>query len=166
MKNIYLCGFMGCGKSTVGRLAAKYLSMKFADMDDYIEKKCGMAIPEIFEQRGEQEFRQMETQTLRELAGTTGFVIATGGGTMVNPLNAQIAGQNGTVLFLDIPFELCYERISQDPNRPLVQANSKRGLLEIYNSRVPLYRENAAFCVDASHSPQIIARKIKELVNA
>lgn len=163
MKNIYLCGFMGCGKSTVGRLAAKQMSMKFLDLDEYIEKKYGCTIPEIFEQRGEQAFRALETETLRELATTSGYIIATGGGTMVNPLNAEIAKQNGSIVFLDLPFDTCYERIAGDSHRPVVQANSRAGLLEIFNYRVPLYRAHATYSVDASQSPQMISKAVKQL---
>lgn len=163
MKNIYLCGFMGCGKSTVGRLAAKQMSMKFLDLDEYIEKKYGCTIPEIFEQRGEQAFRALETETLRELATTSGYIIATGGGTMVSPLNAEIAKQNGSIVFLDLPFDTCYERIAGDSHRPVVQANSRAGLLEIFNYRVPLYRAHATYSVDASQSPQMISKAVKQL---
>lgn len=163
MKNIYLCGFMGCGKSTVGRLAAKQMSMKFLDLDEYIEKKYGCTIPEIFEQRGEQAFRALETETLRELATTSGYIIATGGGTMVSSLNAEIAKQNGSIVFLDLPFDTCYERIAGDSNRPVVQSNSRAGLLEIFNYRVPLYRAHATYSVDASQSPQMISKAIKQL---
>ena len=79
---VYLCGFMGCGKSTIGRLLAKKLGREFVDLDDYIVQREGMSIPQIFEQRGENYFREVEAVALSELSAAAG-VVATGGGTLL-----------------------------------------------------------------------------------
>ena len=81
-KNIILCGFMGGGKTTVGRRLAQKAHMEFIDMDDYIEQREGRTITDIFAQDGEETFRRMETDAARELAGRRGLVIAAGGGTL------------------------------------------------------------------------------------
>lgn len=78
MRNVVLCGFMGCGKTTVGRQLAALSGRRFVDMDEYIEQQAGMAVSEIFRQYGEDDFRRRERETCRALAGQTGLVIARG----------------------------------------------------------------------------------------
>ena len=104
---VFLCGFMGCGKSTIGRLAAKKLGCGFCDTDELIVEKLGMSIPEIFEQKGEPFFRQQEAETVQSL-GLKKTVVSTGGGALLNDTTAEVAKNNGTVIFLDVPFEVCY----------------------------------------------------------
>lgn len=87
--NIVLSGFMGSGKTTVGRRLAAALDMQFVDMDLYIEKKTGMTVKEIFAEYGELHFRALETETVKELAQSNHFVIATGGGTLMQPQNVE-----------------------------------------------------------------------------
>lgn len=121
---VYLCGFMGCGKSTIGRLLAKKLGREFVDLDDYIVQREGMSIPQIFEQRGENYFREVEAVALSELSAAAG-VVATGGGTLLKKENGDCAKSMGTVVFIDAPFDICYERIKGDKNRPIAY-NSTR----------------------------------------
>lgn len=163
-KTVFLCGFMGCGKSTVGRLLAKKLGCDFTDMDRYIEKLQGMPIPQIFAEKGEMYFRSAETDAIRELSAKSG-VIACGGGAMLRKENADIANGAGTVVFIDIPFENCYVRISGDRNRPLVMNNTKEELNFIYDERAPIYRENSALTVSGEGSPDDIAERIISLLN-
>ena len=89
--NIVLSGFMGSGKTTVGRRLAAALDMQFVDMDLYIEKKTGMTVKEIFAEYGEPHFRALETETVKELAQSNHFVIATGGGTYVHDIPGGVA---------------------------------------------------------------------------
>ena len=103
---IYLCGFMGCGKSTVGKLLAQKLGMRFTDLDDYIESSAGMSIPDIFSEKGEPYFREKEAQAVKELSAENS-VVACGGGTIINDNSARIARENGPVIFLDLPFGDC-----------------------------------------------------------
>ncbi len=144
---LFLCGFMGCGKSAVGRRLAKALGAEFIDMDAYIVKKAGMPIPEIFEKLGEPAFREMETRAIREMGGREPLIVATGGGALLRPENAALANQVGKVLFLDVPFPVCYRRIRGDQNRPLVVQNSRKGLEQIYRTRKPLYQAAATITV-------------------
>ena len=161
---IYLCGFMGCGKSTVGKLLAKKLGMSFTDLDSYIETKENMSIPEIFASKGEPYFRKAETKAVEELAYRNNAVIACGGGTILNDKSAKTASECGTVIFLDVPFESCYSRIKGDTNRPLVMNNSKDELNEIFCKRHEIYLRNSDFCVNAENQPAQICLDIAELV--
>lgn len=164
-KTIYLCGFMGCGKTTIGVKLSKMMGRSFVDMDDYIEKKHHLTIPEIFAQVGEQTFRQYETEAIQELSHQGNLVVATGGGAMTIERNGTLAKQNGIVLFLDAPFEDCYHRIAGDSNRPNAHSRTKKELLELYQARYPLYQKNSSYTVDASDSPLMIANRILQLYN-
>ena len=163
MKAVYLCGFMGCGKSTIGKILARKCGCGFFDMDDYIVEREGMKIPQIFAEKGEKYFRDTETEAIRELAQKSG-VIACGGGAMLKKENAEIANESGTVVYIDVPFETCYSRISGDTNRPLVMNNTKDGLEEIYKNRVSVYDANSAVTVSGEGSPEEIACRIAEIV--
>ena len=140
-RSIYLCGFMGCGKSHIGRLLAEQKGMPFADLDDFIVEKEGRTIPEIFEQSGEPYFRQLEADCIKELEG--GYVVATGGGTLINESTAEYANAHGITVFLDAEFELCYGRIKDDTNRPLVVNNTEEQLREIFGKRREIYKKHS-----------------------
>ena len=163
MKPVFLCGFMGCGKSTAGKLLAKKLECGFTDMDDYIIEKQGMSIPQMFAEKGEEFFRTAETEAVKELASANG-VIACGGGAMLKKINSEIANENGVVVYIDIDFESCYERIKDCTNRPIVANNTKEQLKAIYDGRVPVYKEHSALSVDGNGTPQEIAEKIAALL--
>lgn len=156
---VFLCGFMGCGKSTVGKLLAKKLGCGFVDMDEYIVEKQGMSISQMFAEKGEDYFRNAETEAVKELSEKSG-VIACGGGAMLRKVNADIANSAGTVVFIDVPFERCYARISGDKNRPIVANNTKEELGLIFEGRAPVYKENSALTADGSGSPEEIAERI------
>lgn len=163
MKSVYLCGFMGCGKSTIGKILARKCGCGFIDMDDYIVDREGMTIPQIFAYKGEKYFRDTETAVIGELAKKQ-CIIACGGGAMLKKENADIASENGIIIYIDIPFEACYERIAGDRNRPLVMNNSKEQLEEIYNGRVPIYKENSTAAVDGLGSADEVAARILDAV--
>ena len=164
MKAIYLCGFMGCGKSTVGKLLAARLGMSFTDMDTYIEQQQCMTIPQIFEKYGEEHFRQLETNVIREL-GEKGGIIACGGGAMLKEINAQTAAELGTVIYIDTPFDICYDRVSGDNNRPIAAANTKESLNELYSKRKPVYQAHSSAAVDGTGSPTEIAGRISAITD-
>lgn len=164
MKSIFLCGFMGCGKSTIGKLLAEMLNCEFFDMDEYIVHKEKKQIPEIFAEKGEQYFRETETAVIKELSKANG-VIACGGGAMLKKENSEIASENGIVVYIEAPFELCYSRISGDKNRPIVMNNTKEELNFIYDSRIPLYKEHSSVTVSGNGTPKEIAETIAKIVN-
>ncbi len=158
---IYLCGFMGCGKTTIGKKLAELCGCSYSDMDELIVKKAGMTIPEIFEKYGEPRFREMETELINELGSFNG-VVSCGGGAMLNDTNGEIARKNGVVIFLDVPFITCYHRISGDPNRPIAANRTRAQLEELYNERYPKYKKNATVSVPCQGGPLGIAKMIKK----
>ena len=99
MRPIFLCGFMGCGKSTVGKILAKKMGCQCVDLDKYIEGTAGMSIPEIFDKYGEEHFRKLETEALAAFADIGG-VVATGGGALLSEQNGEVAKKSGMVVFI------------------------------------------------------------------
>ena len=159
---IYLCGFMGCGKSRIGRELAKKTGMRFADLDEFIVEHEKMPIPEIFERFGEPHFRELEAKYIREMPDNS--VVALGGGAIINENTAKTAKQTGKVVFLDADFETCYGRIKNDSNRPLAYNNPKEKVRELFDTRRPIYTERADIITDADGTPiQIIERIRKSL---
>lgn len=157
---VFLCGFMGCGKSTIGRLAAKKLGCGFCDTDDLIVRTLDMTIPDIFAQKGEPFFRKTEAEIVKSLCGKT-TVAACGGGAMLNPDTAKAAKESGSaVIFLDVPFEMCYERIKDDTNRPIVMNSTKEELKKLYNDRRSIYISNSTIRLECCGSPVEIAEQI------
>ncbi len=164
MKPVYLCGFMGCGKSHIGRMLSKECCAVFIDLDRYIVDKEKMRIPEIFEKYGEPYFRELEAKYIKNFKGRT--VVATGGGAILRDETALFARQQGTVIFLDVPFKVCYERIKGDENRPIVVNSTKEQLEELYNKRYPIYKQNSNFTVDAKKSDKEIVADIMAILDS
>ena len=160
MKNIYLCGFMGFGKSHIGRLLAKMLGCTFADLDKYIEEKEGRSIPDIFANEGEAYFRTLESRYIKEMPENS--VVATGGGAIINPDTAKTAREKGIVVFLDADFSVCYGRIKGDTHRPLVVNNTKEQLEALFNKRREIYKKNSSVTVNANRKDKDIAGEIIE----
>ena len=160
---VFLCGFMGCGKSTVGALLAKNLGCQLVDTDELIVRREGMTIPEIFAKKGEPYFRGLEKQTVSELSGGKA-VVSCGGGTMLSDENAAAAREKGTVVYIDTSFESCYDRIKDDSNRPVAASRTKEQLLDLYNTRAVIYRKNSDCAVNGEGSPMEIAAEIQKTV--
>jgi shikimate kinase len=122
---IYLVGFMGSGKSTVGRSLAHRLGWSFFDLDAEIERAENMTIAEIFAARGESEFRRIEAemvvQHVRWIERGRPAVVALGGGAFANPATRQLLSDNGVTVWLDCPFETVARRVARDPSRPLAR---------------------------------------------
>ena len=154
---------MGCGKSHIGRRLSKKLNMPLVDLDEYIVQKEKRSIPEIFEQSGEPYFRQLEADCLKELSD--GYIVATGGGTLINENTAKYANMHGVTVFLDAIFPVCYGRIKNDTNRPLVVNNTKEQLEAIFNTRRKIYKAHSAVTVRAAGTGSAITadviRKVK-----
>ncbi len=143
-RNVILIGFMGCGKTTLGRSLACKLGFRFIDTDDLIVQKTGHPIAQIFENEGEPAFRLLETGLLRELAGITGAVISTGGGIVTVPENIPLLKSLGYVIFLNVPEKNLFERISRNHDRPLLRtANPRKTVQDLLAARLPLYEQAA-----------------------
>ena len=166
-KNIILCGFMGCGKTTVGRALAQKTGYRFVDMDGLIEKRQGKSVSEIFAQEGEAAFRRMETEIARELSAQSRLVVAAGGGALLNPENAALFRESGVIVLLDLPVEVLQERLKDDTNRPLLQRPGRNAVIrELYEKRIPLYRAAADLSVRADFPPGEAADRILATVLA
>ncbi|MFJ7953425.1 shikimate kinase [Lysinibacillus sp. NPDC096418] len=140
MRKIYLVGFMGCGKSALGRRLSYLLKLPYYDMDHEIVRQQGMTIPEIFEKYGETRFREIETEFLENFRDEA-CIISTGGGVAIKEENRKIMRRSGLVFFLDASFADIYKRIQHDLNRPIVQSSTKEELEELYHYRRKFYRE-------------------------
>lgn len=162
--NIILCGFMGCGKSSVGRRVAKLMDRRFCDLDNYIEEKAGMTVTEIFAKEGEAGFRAREAQAVEEVASQKGMVIASGGGTVLAQRNVDAFHKHGgKILFLDVPVAALQERLKNDKRRPLLQVPDRRKVIaELYEKRCPLYRAAADLVVDGGAPAVVVARRVVE----
>lgn len=157
-KTIFLCGFMGCGKTTVGRELAKRLSCRFVDLDELIVETDGRPIPDIFSQSGEGYFRELETKLIKEF--DSGAVVALGGGAVLKKENTDAIKRIGVLVFIDTDFDICFGRISGDKNRPLAANSEREELLQRYNSRLPIYSSVGDMTVSGSGSPEDIASEI------
>ncbi|WP_102691370.1 shikimate kinase [Rummeliibacillus pycnus] len=142
MRKVYLVGYMGSGKSAIGRRLSYFLRMPYYDMDKEIVRREKMTIPEIFERKGEAYFRKIETEFLRDFRDEF-CIISTGGGVAVNAENRKIMRQTGLVLFLDATFPDIWKRIHKDKNRPIVQRSTKQELEELFYQRRKHYKSAA-----------------------
>ena len=145
MRNIVLMGFMGAGKSTIGRKLAKAMNLKFIDTDEYIEKEQGRKISDIFTEEGEAAFRDMETALLRSLQeNREGVVLSIGGGMPVREENRKLLRNLGTVVYLNTSKEEIIRRVSGDKNRPLLQGGDlEEKVTKLMTARGQIYKETA-----------------------
>ncbi len=163
--NIVLCGFMGCGKSTVGRCLAAMTGRLFVDTDAYIEQREGRTVSELFAVYGEEGFRRRERLAAAELAARPELVIATGGGTVLDPASAAALRAGGQVVLLDTPLECIFLRLAGDTTRPLMQ-NGHAAAEALYRARMPAYRAAAhrVVAVTPQDTPdQVAARVLRQL---
>lgn len=159
--NIVLCGFMGCGKSTVGKKLSQMTQMEFVDMDGYIEKRAGMKIPDIFEKHGEGFFRDLEHEAAVELSQRGGYVVATGGGALTFQRNVDAFKEGGVIVLLDTPLRVLQLRLKNDRNRPLLQRPDRfRFIRELRQKRMPLYRRAADVVIPTKGSPNAVCRQV------
>lgn len=160
---IYLTGFMGSGKSTVGPLVGARLGRRFLDLDDLIAERAGRAIPAIFEAEGEAGFRRREADALRAVSREDGrAVVATGGGTLVQEENLERARASGTVVYLHAPAAVLTERLrdtaaerpllQSEGGRPLAGAALARRIETLLAERRPFY-QHAHVTIDTAEAP-------------
>lgn len=120
MKNIVLIGFMGTGKTVVGRILARRLGLGFVDTDEEIERAAGKTIPEIFKRYGVTRFRSEEALVIKKLSARRKLVIATGGGAVLDPENVRALKENGVLILLRSTPEIVHSRVKSGRNRPLL----------------------------------------------
>lgn len=148
-KNIILIGFMGSGKSVLGKLLARELNYSFIDCDSEIEAQERLSISDIFAKYGEEHFRRLETQMLKQLCGLDGAVISTGGGAVTIDNNIPILKEGGIVVFLNASADEIASRLVDDTTRPLLQCEDKlQRINNILDKRIPLYRQTAHIIIN------------------
>lgn len=162
---IFLVGFMGCGKSTVGRALAEELGWRFVDLDEDIEKQQGCSIAEIFDRSGEPAFRMMETAALRNMVHVIEHgrphVVALGGGAFLQEQNRELVNAKGVSIWLDAPLEVVQRRVAGLEHRPL--ARDPKRFRELYDARLAGYAR-AEYRIDARGDDSADAvRQILEL---
>ena len=150
MKNIVLIGFMGSGKTAVGRILAEKLNAEFVDMDDLIEKEQKMSISEIFSCFGEKRFRELEKEMAGRVSQGKNQVIATGGGVVLSSENMANLRKNGVIIWLAVSPEAVLRRTHSDESRPLLRVSSpEKKIRELLEFREPFYAK-ADFKVETS----------------
>ncbi len=149
--NIVLIGFMGSGKSSIGRRVATRLGFQFLDTDALLVEREGREIAEIFEQDGESRFRDLETSVLGSLGVRDRCVISTGGGVILREENRALLRELGLVVWLTASDDVIYERVSRTDKRPLLRtADPRATVTQLFAARRPLYEAAAEFTLDTS----------------
>jgi len=151
---------MGSGKTSVGKTLARYLHKDFVDIDSVIEKELGASINDIFKDKGEEYFRELEQKCINEITQKKGQVIATGGGL---PIHSTIA-EKSLIIYIDADFDVILNRLSQKEHakRPLLQDEKRaRGL---YKERINRYKELATLSVDANQKIQVFIHVIVDFI--
>lgn len=149
--NLVLVGFMGSGKSSIGRAAAHRLGFQFVDTDALVIERAGLEISEIFARHGEDHFRDLETRVIESLSPFTRYVIATGGGAVLREQNRQLLRELGYVVLLTASPEIIYERVGRSTKRPLLQtADPKAVIARLLAERAPAYDATAHLTIDTS----------------
>ena len=150
MSNVILIGYMGCGKSTVGIRLSYRLKMPYVDTDKLIEKQQGTTICCIFKQKGEEAFRDMETECLKDLFDNRqDYVISVGGGLALRQKNRDLMAQLGKVIYLRAKPETIYDRVKGDTARPLLQCdNPEERIRQMLEVRGPVYESAAQIVID------------------
>ena len=163
---IYLVGFMAAGKTTIGRLLAEHLGWSFVDLDQDIEAQQNLTIAEIFEARGEAEFRRIENdalaQRVRAIERGTATVVALGGGAFAQEANFQLVSDHGIAIWLDCPAETAWQRVAQTSHRPL--ARDQKKFLELYAARRDFYARADGRIAITSDDPAIAVDAILALL--
>jgi shikimate kinase len=156
IRNLVLIGFMGSGKSSVGREIARRWDFRFFDTDSIIRHKYGKTIPEIFSTWGEATFREEEHLVLKRFQYSRGIILATGGGIVTQPRNLPLLRQLGVIVWLVADEGTTWLRVHRNPNRPLLQTDNPRETIrKLLSERAPLYQSIADLTIDStglSHS--------------
>lgn len=164
-RNIILTGFMGTGKTTVGKQLSEMTGWSFYDTDTMIEQLTGSSISDIFSRKGEKYFRALEHEVLKKVLSGTERIISTGGGIVLNPENIRLMRNCGTTFALISDIETLWTRLGGAKDRPLLQCDNPKEKLEVlYRQREPLYR-TADFTVETTNekSPSDIAFEILKM---
>lgn len=159
--NIVLCGFMGAGKTVVGKEIAKVMGRRFVDTDEMIEAEAKISIPAIFAARGEDYFRELEFEACKKAAELKNAVVSTGGGAMTFQRNVDAIKKGSKVVFLDASFDVICERVGDGNSRPLFK--NRENAKKLYDERREKYLAASDFVVNGDISARKTALYIAEL---
>lgn len=176
-KIIYLAGFMTSGKSTIGPILSNVIGWLFLDLDSVIEQQSGMTINEMFEQKGEEYFRKVETETLVEVSKLKHIIVSLGGGTLASADNYNIISKSGKIVYLKAKPETIYRRIKNKIDRPLfrdlvlAEAEEKdflKRIVDLLNQRELFYNKADLIIntdnIDIGKTVDLIANKISKWI--
>ncbi len=164
--NVVLIGFMGSGKSSIGRRVARRLGYTFYDTDRLVTERTGLPVAQIFKRLGEAQFRTLEREALASLAHLTRAVVATGGGIVLDPANRDALRALGCVGWLVASEEVTFERVSRNQRRPLLHTENPRAVIaQLLAERETLYKETSHFRIDTTlrSQSQTVSLVISEL---
>ena len=160
-KNVVLVGFMGTGKSRVGRILAKKMGRRFVDLDGEIVRERGMSINEIFERYGEDYFRELESEAVKGVSSMEDLVISTGGGVLVRPENVERLKKNGVLICLTASAREILRRVGGRTDRPLLNVDDKIGTIEKKLEERRRFYDLADLSVDTEKGgPDLIAEEV------
>ncbi|PNY98477.1 shikimate kinase [Staphylococcus warneri] len=169
MKNleipIILIGFMGTGKTTVGQYLMNQLHLSYVDLDEYIEQRESITIPEIFDEKGESYFRKLEFKYLNECINQFD-IISTGGGIIENDASLDLLKKQKQVIWLDCDIKIVFNRIVNDPHRPNANNKSLEQLKNLYLSRISRYNEIVFMKVNSNQNVSEIYQEITTLLSS
>ena len=164
-RNIYLVGFMGTGKTTVGKILAKKLKKEFVEMDEEIEKKEGRKIVDIFRLFGESYFRKVEKKVLKEIASCSNLVVSCGGGVVVDEENLKILKKTGIIICLKAIPSVIYERTKKTKERPLLNVpDPLKKIKELLAKRAPFYAKADYFVNTSTLTPEEVSEEIIKIL--
>lgn len=163
MKTLYLTGFMGSGKTTIGKLLAEKLALPVIDTDQFIEEKLNKSVREIFETEGEDCFREFEHQFLKMIP-TENTVVTTGGGIVLKKENRDWMRSNGTIIYLHCEPEEILKRLSDDNTRPLLDGDKQKNIQSIFVKRISYYNDSDIKIDTTKKTPQEIVLEIEQMI--
>ncbi len=161
--NIVLCGFMGSGKTSVGKELAKITGKKFVDTDELIESEQGVSISEIFSSHGEDYFRDLEFEICKKISKMDNVIVSTGGGAMTYERNVKVIKENGVVIFLDASFDVICSRIGNGETRPLFK--NRENAKKLYEERKSKYEKASDYTLSGDISAKETAFQIADLIS-
>lgn len=164
-KNIYLVGFMGTGKTSVGMVLAQRLKREFVEMDAVIEEREKMRIVDIFREKGEKYFRKVEKDVLKDIAQRRSLIVSCGGGVVIDEENIKILKDTGIVFCLNADAYVIYQRVKNEKHRPLLNVdNPLQKIKELLKQRERFYQQ-AHYQIDANCSVDDVVKKIESVIN-
>ncbi|TDQ41672.1 shikimate kinase [Aureibacillus halotolerans] len=159
MAVIFLTGFMGAGKTTVGQLLAEQYGYRFIDTDQEIERLHQCSVRTIFQEKGEAQFREIETEVLQKET-TSKTVLSTGGGIVLSKANREWLSKEGIWVFLHVTPEEIYQRVKDDPHRPLLDGDPQERIQSLFEQRLSLYNEAPIVIPTSEFTPKEVTVEV------